>query len=85
MAHAHPCWVIAGVEMVQLGTLHVTGGVHQAVWWVCGDRHSTPEVAHEETKGTTLTWVTSIFQDLLHLSEVDLYATDEIRDQFWWV
>ena len=71
--------------MVGGDTLHIAGGVHQAIWRVCGDGHDAPKVAHKEAKWAFLAWVTFGFESCLHHLDIDFYILGEVGDLFWHV
>ena len=85
VVQACPHWVVVGVKMVWLHALHIVGGVHKAVWWVCGDGDCALKVAHKEAKGAPLARVAPGFESYPHHLEVNFYILDKVKGLVWHV
>ena len=78
VVQAGSSWVVAGVKVIWLHVLHVTGWVDEAVRWVHWNGHGAPIVADKEAKGVPLTGVASGLKSIPCRLEVDLYVPDEV-------
>ena len=78
---AHPRGTVAGVEVIRFNAFDVTGGIHQAIGRVHGDRHSTAEVVHKKTIGVPLARVTPGLESIACHLKVTLYVLDEMLNQ----
>ena len=79
----HPRWIVAGVKMIQFNIFYVAGGLYQAIKWVCGDRHSIPEIVYKKAKGMPLARVAPGLESITHCLKVNLYVFDKIEDLVW--
>ena len=64
--------------MIGFDAFDVTGGIHQAIGRVHGDRHNATEIVHKKAIGTLLAGVAPDLESITHHSEVTLYVLDEI-------
>ena len=77
---AHPHRTVTSVKMIGFDAFDVTGGIHQAIGRVCGDRHNTAEIVNKKAIGTPLAGIVPGLESVVHHSEVTLYVLDEIGD-----
>ena len=82
MMQVCPCGTVAGVKMIQFNTFYITGGIHQAIRWVCGDRHGTTEIVYKKAEGTPLARIAPGLKSVTHCLKVDLYVFDKVDDLF---
>ena len=66
--------------MIGFDAFDVTGGIHQAIGRVRGDRHNGAEIVHKKAIGAPLARVAPGLEGTMHHSEVAFYVLDEIRD-----
>ena len=71
-------WFVVGIKVVWLHIPHIAGGVDEAIWQICGNRHGAPIVADKEAKGTPLTVIAPGLKSVPHHLEVNLYVLDEV-------